>query len=81
METKVKWCKTRKELAEKYFPLGTEVYSRGDMAIVALLSDVQEQIAMGFSDRSKEEYRTILNDIKSVLIEDHKKEINNGKEK
>ena len=53
---------TRAELAAKYFD-GCPGYDRGNMGIIALLSDVQH----GTPDSND-----ILNDIKAILIADHK---------
>ena len=61
-------CNDRKELVDKYFG-GFGVYGEGNMGIISLLSDCQEEIAMSSIGR-KEEYRQILNDIKCILIED-----------
>ena len=68
-------AENRQELSQKYFGGwgGVEsVYARGNLGIVSLLSDLQEQINCGFNTGSAEHYRQILNDIKSILIEDSK---------
>ena len=64
------YCSTRQELAKKYFDTfgdGVEgVYAKGNMGIVTLLSDAQHVIGDAH-------YVEIMNDIKSILIEDMKK--------
>ena len=61
---------TRKELAGRYFVEMASVYEQNNMAIISLLSDVQEQLKHIPSKAVAEHYRVILNDIKCVLIED-----------
>jgi hypothetical protein len=65
----------RTELAQRYFTMFGEgiggVYKEGNMGIITLLSDLQEEIAMNIkSPRKAEHYRVILNDIKCILIKD-----------
>lgn len=75
--TGVKYCKTRQELAKKYFDTFGDgvnsIYAKGNMGIVTLLSDVQHNL--------KEKYWVeILNDIKSILISEDRlsREVANG---
>jgi hypothetical protein len=70
-----KITENRQELANKYFDIGSGqgglgVYAVGNLGIVTLLSDLQEQIRCGFDKGSAEHYRQILNDIKCILITD-----------
>ena len=53
---------TRQTIADKYFD-GFKEYAKGNMGIIALLSDVQQGC---------ENSAQIINDIKIVLIADHK---------
>jgi len=74
-----KVCSTRQELADKYFDYGTGhgglgVYAVGNLGMVTLLSDLQEEVAMS-NISSKEHYRQILNDLKGILIQDNKTEV------
>ena len=66
-------AENRAELAKKYFIFESSIkqYSEGNMGIVSLLSDLQEEIGMSNSS-SREHYRQILNDIKCILIQDDK---------
>lgn len=68
---------TREELAVKYFNTFGDgiksVYAKGNMGIITLLSDLQEEIGMS-QIKLKEHYRQILNDIKCILIEDEGEE-------
>lgn len=68
-------CETREELARKYFTFESTIqqYKEGNMGIISLLSDCQEMINLYVRGDSGEHYREILNDIKSILIEDAKK--------
>lgn len=68
-ETKHNFTRTREELAQKHFQ-GFPEYANGNMGIVALLSDVQEAIG-----NTHGEQMWLINDIKAVLIEDHKKAV------
>ena len=65
--TKTRFAETRKELAEKYFSFGStiETYSKGNMGLVSLMSDIQESINFGCVGQHEID---ILNDIKCVLI-------------
>jgi len=70
-------AETRQELANKYFDIGTGqgglgIYAVGNLGIITLLSDLQEEISRS-NIGSREHYRQILNDIKCILIEDEKK--------
>ena len=58
-------------MAKRYFAPLSEMYGN-NMGIVSLLSDLQERVSMGipFNERDRENYRTLLNDIKCVLIHD-----------
>lgn len=67
----VDFCKTREELAKKYFKEMASFYEKGNMGIVALLSDTQERMMMALGNEG-EYWREILNDIKSVLVEEHR---------
>ena len=62
-------CQTREELAKRYFIMfgeGVEsVYSKGNMGIVTLLSDLQHAFP-------NEYWNKVLNDIKCILITDNK---------
>jgi hypothetical protein len=62
----VKFTTTRQELADKYFH-GLKEYAHGSMGLVSLLSDIQEVIG-----NSHGEQMWIINDIKAILIQDHK---------
>lgn len=70
-------CESRQEIAGQYFnTFGdgiSSVYAKGNMGIVTLLSDLQHQIELGFTAGEKEYWRKVLNNIKSVLIEDDRK--------
>lgn len=59
---------TRADLCNKYFS-GLPAYGNGNLSLVTLLSDVQH----GFSG-DPEHYIEVLNDVKAVLINDHKKD-------
>lgn len=63
-----KFVKTRQELTDKYFD-GLPVYEERNMGLVSLLSDLQHMYTSG-NDKQSEYWNTILNDIKSILIED-----------
>ena len=71
-QTGEQYCENRKELAEKYFD-GFEAYANGNIGIVTLFSDLQHEVACGFTKESAEHYRQILNDVKCILIEEDKK--------
>jgi hypothetical protein len=70
------FTENRKELANEYFHIGDgtdgvlpNIYAQGNMGIVSLLSDLQEQIQLGFKDGRETKYwNRVLNNIKCVLI-------------
>lgn len=65
------FTKNREELSKKYFGDMSMFYgSSGNMAIISLLSDVQEMLAMREGGVRGEHYRQLLNDIKCVLKND-----------
>ena len=58
---------TKEALVAKYFD-GFKEYTRGNMAVVSLLSDIQHMCdSQGYENESN-----MLNDIKAVLINQHK---------
>lgn len=79
-QVKAKWVKTRQELADKYFsifgelPTAFNTYAKGNLGIISLLSDIQEILDQQGSLIGREYWINILNDIKSILIQDQKGE-------
>ena len=66
MTQTIQFTKTRQELSDKYFQ-GSGDYAKGNLGLVALLSDIQEAIG-----NTNGQEMWLINDIKSVLIQDHK---------
>jgi len=60
--------KNRKDLAEKYFH-GMKEYEEHNMGIITLLSDFQHQYTSR-NDKQSKYWNTVLNNIKSVLLND-----------
>lgn len=64
----MEFTRNRKELAEKYFH-GMKEYEEYNMGLITLLSDFQHQYTSG-NDKQSVYWNTVLNDIKSILIQD-----------
>lgn len=70
----MEYTKNRKDLAEKYFHCMKE-YEEHNMGIITLLSDLQHQYTSG-KDKQSQYWNAVVNDIKSILIQDSIKDNN-----